>query len=49
METSLLLQYLIIAVMLLAACYSIFRIFRKNFSARKFNGKGKDCDKCGSS
>ncbi|MBW8358745.1 MAG: hypothetical protein K0M63_02960 [Weeksellaceae bacterium] len=48
METSLLIQYIIIAIMVLAASYSIFRIFRKNFSARKFDSKGKNCDSdCG--
>ncbi len=43
-------QYIIIAVMFLLSCYSVFRIFRKNFSSQKFEQKKTYCDKdCGCS
>ncbi len=47
METSLLIQYIIIAVLVLAACYSIFKIFKKNFSPKKFKDNDNGCSsKC---
>lgn len=44
------LQYIIIAVMVLAAVYSIFNIIKKNFAPKKFDSKRTHCDKdCGCS
>ncbi|MGC4129645.1 MAG: hypothetical protein QM564_08840 [Bergeyella sp.] len=44
---SLTLQYIILALAFAFACYYVFRIFKKNFSSKKFDGKktgcGKDC------
>ncbi|MBF8457926.1 hypothetical protein IV494_12130 [Kaistella sp. G5-32] len=50
MDNSLILQYLIIAVIVLFAGYSLFKIVAKNFSSKKFKKKGKpgcDRDCCG--
>ncbi|QBO57731.1 hypothetical protein QGN23_10185 [Chryseobacterium gotjawalense] len=49
MDNSLVFQYVIIAVIVLAAGYSLFKIVAKNFSSRKFKNKGKPgCDSdCG--
>lgn len=47
---TLILQYIIIAVMLLAAVYSIYNIIKKTFSPKKFDSKRTHCDKdCGCS
>lgn len=47
---TLILQYIIIAVMLLAAVYSIYNIIKKNFTPKKFDSKRTHCDKdCGCS
>lgn len=50
MDNSLILQYLVIAVIVLFAGYSLFKIVAKNFSSKKFKNKGKpgcDRDCCG--
>ena len=50
MDDSLIFQYVIIAVIVLVAGYSLFKIIAKNFSSKKFKGKGKpgcDSDCCG--
>ncbi|CAM3183905.1 hypothetical protein [Kaistella daneshvariae] len=50
MDNSLLFQYLIIAVIVLVAGYSLFKIIARNFSSKKFKSKGKpgcDRDCCG--
>lgn len=39
METSLLIQYIIVGLLVLSAFYAIFRVFRKNFSPKKFSKK----------
>lgn len=45
---SLTVQYIILAVAFLFACWSIYRIIRKNFAPKKFSSKRRDCDKnCG--
>ncbi len=50
METSLLIQYVIIAVLLIAAFYYIFKIFRKKFSLRRKGSNSNNCDSdCGCS
>lgn len=36
-------QYIIVAALLLMACYSIYRMLRKNFSPKKFDSKRKNC------
>lgn len=44
------LQYIIIALAFVFACYSVYRILKKNFSPKKFNSKRTHCDKdCGCS
>lgn len=46
---SLTVQYIILAVLFLFACYYIFRLIRKNFMPKK-KGSGPGCDKnCGCS
>lgn len=50
MDDSLLVQYLIIAVIVVIAVYSLFKVVAKNFSSKKFKSKGKpgcDSDCCG--
>ncbi|SEV82060.1 hypothetical protein [Kaistella antarctica] len=50
MDNSLLVQYLIIAVIVVIAAYSLFKVIAKNFSSNKFKKKGKpgcDSDCCG--
>ncbi|QOR73254.1 hypothetical protein IMZ16_06850 [Cruoricaptor ignavus] len=47
METSLLIQYIIVGLLVLSAFYAIFRVFRKNFSPKKFSKKGGCEDNCG--
>lgn len=48
METTLLIQYIILAVLLLAACIYIVNVFRKKFGMRRKNGKENSCDSdCG--
>lgn len=43
-------QYILVALIVGFACYSIFKIFKKNFSPKKFNSKRTHCDKdCGCS
>ncbi|MDR2205557.1 MAG: hypothetical protein LBE36_05315 [Flavobacteriaceae bacterium] len=43
-------QYIILALVFAFACFSIFRIIKKNFSAKKFDSKRNGCDKdCGCS
>ncbi|SHL34494.1 hypothetical protein SAMN05444360_101218 [Chryseobacterium carnipullorum] len=50
METSLLFQYVIIALIVAFACYSLFKVLRKNFAPKKFSSKRSGCDKdCGCS
>lgn len=47
---SLTIQYIILALVFAFACYSVFKIFRKNFSPKRFNSKRTHCDKdCGCS
>ncbi|MDN3608132.1 hypothetical protein [Kaistella yonginensis] len=50
MDNSLVFQYIIIAVIVLIAGYSLFKIIAKNFSSKKFKKNGKpgcDSDCCG--
>lgn len=50
MDQSLVFQYIIIAVIVIVAGYSLFRIVARNFSSKKFKSKGKpgcDSDCCG--
>lgn len=50
MENTLLLQYIIVAAIVLFAGYSIFKIIKKNFSPSKFKSKRTGCDRdCGCS
>ena len=50
MESSLLVQYIIIAVVVIFAGYSLYKVIAKNFSARKFKEGKPGCDKdCGCS
>lgn len=46
MDNSLLIQYIIIGVMVLGACYYIFRIFKNNFTKKKTHNADAYCDKC---
>ncbi|MFT3918238.1 hypothetical protein [Cloacibacterium sp.] len=47
---SVVIQYIIIFAMLLAAGYSLYKVFRKNFTPKKFDSKRTHCDKdCGCS
>lgn len=47
---SLVAQYIIVALIVAFACYSIFRIIRKNFAPKKFNSKRTNCENdCGCS
>lgn len=47
---SIIIQYILIGIVVLGACYSIFKMLRKNFSPKKFDTKGGDCNKnCGCS
>lgn len=50
MDSSLLLQYILIAAIVLFACYSLFKIIKKNFAPKKFSSKKTNCDSdCGCS
>lgn len=51
MDTSLIVQYIIIAAVVLFAVYTLYRKLKKNFSPKKFqNGKPGKCDQdCGCS
>lgn len=50
MENSLILQYILIAVIVLFAGYSLFKIIRKNFATKKFKKGKPGCDSdCGCS
>lgn len=50
MDTSLLIQYIIIAVIVIFAAYSLYKVIAKNFSAKKFKKGKPGCDKdCGCS
>ena len=47
---SLTIQYIILAALVVVACYSIFNLIRKNFAQKKFSSKHTGCDKdCGCS
>lgn len=39
MDSSLLLQYIVVLLVVAFACYSLFRILRKNFAPKKFNSR----------
>ena len=46
MGTSLIFQYVLIAVIVLFAGYSLFKVIAGNFSSKKFKKKGKPgCDR----
>jgi hypothetical protein len=49
MGNSLIFQYLIIAIIVLFASYSLFKIIARNFSSKKFKKGKPGCDKdcCG--
>ncbi len=48
METNLFIQYIIIAVLLVAACIYIVNVFRKKFGMRRKDSKDNSCDSdCG--
>lgn len=47
METSLIIQYIIIAVLALGALVYFFRMIRKNFTKKKTQNADPFCDKCG--
>ncbi|WP_294218350.1 hypothetical protein [uncultured Chryseobacterium sp.] len=50
MDTSLIIQYILILLIVAFACYSLFRVLRKNFAPKKFSSKRNSCDKdCGCS
>jgi len=50
MDTSLILQYVIIAAIVLFAGYSLFKNIRKNFTSKKFKKGKPGCDSdCGCS
>lgn len=50
MENSLILQYILIAAIVLFAGYSLFKIIRKNFAAKKFKKGKPGCESdCGCS
>lgn len=45
---SLVIQYIIIFAVVLASCYSLFNVLKKNFTPKKFDSKRTHCDKdCG--
>lgn len=47
---SITIQYIILAVVVFFAGFSIFKIIKKNFAPKKFNSKGTNCDQdCGCS
>ena len=41
------LQYIILGLIVLASCYSLFRILKKNFSPKKFDSKRNCRNDCG--
>lgn len=50
MDSSLIFQYLLIAVIVLFAGYSLFKIIKKNFVSKKFKKGKPGCDSdCGCS
>ncbi|UJF30831.1 hypothetical protein L0B70_05480 [Kaistella sp. 97-N-M2] len=50
MESSLIFQYILVAVAVLAAGYYLFGIIKKNFSSKKFKKGKPGCDSdCGCS
>ncbi|WP_262150085.1 hypothetical protein [Chryseobacterium foetidum] len=50
MDISLILQYVIVFLLVAFAGYSLYKVFRKNFSTKKFKSGGGGCDKdCGCS
>ncbi|MDR6921406.1 ABC-type nickel/cobalt efflux system permease component RcnA [Chryseobacterium sp. 2987] len=50
MDTSLIFQYILVALIVAFACYSLFKVLRKNFAPKKFSSKRTNCDKdCGCS
>ncbi len=50
MENALILQYLLVAVIVIFAAYSIFKILKKTFSPNKFKKGKPGCDSdCGCS
>lgn len=50
MVSSLLLQYILVAAIVLFAVYSLFKIIKKNFAPKKFSSKRSNCDRdCGCS
>lgn len=42
---SMVFQYILLALVFIFACYSIFRIIRKNFISKKNGAKDKGCDR----
>ena len=49
METSLILQYIIIALLVGFALFSVFKTIKKNFSIKKNSSKSKCENNCGCS
>lgn len=50
MEKNLLIQYIIIAVIVISSGYSLFKIIKKNFAPSKFKNGKSGCDNdCGCS
>ncbi|WP_304344241.1 hypothetical protein [Chryseobacterium koreense] len=47
MDNSLLIQYIIIAVLVLGAIIYFIRWIRNNFTKKKTHGQDPFCDKCG--
>lgn len=47
---SVIIQYIILALLFLFACFYIFKLLRKNFSSKKFKSGKPGCDQdCGCS
>ncbi|WP_185116292.1 hypothetical protein [Chryseobacterium sp. Leaf201] len=50
MDSSLILQYILVLLIVAFACYALFKVLRKNFAPKKFSSKRTNCDKdCGCS
>ena len=50
MEKNLLIQYIIIAVIVISSGFSLFKIIKKNFASKKFKDDKSGCDSnCGCS
>jgi ABC-type nickel/cobalt efflux system permease component RcnA len=50
MDSSLIVQYVLVLLIVAFACYSLFRVLKKNFAPKKFSSKRTNCDKdCGCS